>query len=231
MIGFLPTFLILIFNGFFNLKAEAYAQHKLQVFYFWFQVVFVLLVTAIGSSVVEFTTALFTDPFAIFGLLGESLPLATHFYMNFLVLQWVTHVMIFMRYVPLSKWFGFGVLFEPEEARRMSEPEDQDYYGLGSRSARFTINLVIGIVYGTLSPTVALLAAMNFFCCRVFYGYLIPFAETKKPDLGGVFWVTKLEHCFIGNCIYCILMTGVLFGRAPTAIPGIAVSPTIFYVH
>merc|ERR1719420_1665987 len=99
-----------------------------------------------------------------------------------------------LRYVPLSKFLGFRKIFDDEEdARAKAEPEDQDYYGLGSRSARFTINMVIGIVYSTLSPTVALLACMNFFCCRVFYGYLIPFAETKKPDLGGVFWVTKLE--------------------------------------
>merc|ERR1719375_2497274 len=137
-----------------------------------------------------------------------------------------------LRYQQLFKYkFLFLPLYkDSEKARAASEPENQDYYGMGSRSARFTINMVIGIVYSTLSPTVALLAAMNFACCRLFYGYLIPFAETKKPDLGGVFWVTKLEHVFIGNCIYCVLMTGVLFGRAPSAIPGIVVAPTIFYV-
>merc|ERR1712151_1025483 len=97
-----------------------------------------------------------------------------------------------LRHVMLAKYYFNGFLYDDDKAHELSEPEDQDYYGLGSRSARFTINMVIGIVYSTLSPTVALLAWMNFFCCRVFYGYLIPFAETKKPDLGGVFWVTKL---------------------------------------
>jgi hypothetical protein len=230
MVAFLPTILLLIFRSFFILKADAWSQTKLQKWYFWFQIVFVILITAIGDSVVEFTTTIFTDPIAVFGMLAETMPHATHFYMNFLVLQWTTHAMNLLRYVPLSKFKAFERLYEPEEARAKAEPEDQDYYGLGSRSARFTINMVIGVVYSTLSPTVALLAWMNFFCCRVFYGYLIPFAETKKPDLGGVFWVTKLEHVFIGNVIYCILMTGVLFGRAPTSIPGIAVAPTIFYV-
>jgi len=230
MVAFLPTILLLIFRSFFILKADAWSQTRLQKWYFWFQIVFVIMITAIGDSVVEFTTTFFTDPIAVFGMLAETMPHATHFYMNFLVLQWTTHAMNLLRYVPLSKFLGFRNIFEEEEARAKAEPEDQDYYGLGSRSARFTINMVIGIVYSTLSPTVALLAAMNFFCCRLFYGYLIPFAETKKPDLGGVFWVTKLEHIFIGNVIYCVLMTGVLFGRAPTSIPGIVVSPTIFYV-
>jgi len=230
MVAFLPTILLLIFRSFFILKADAWSQTRLQKWYFWFQIVFVILITAIGDSVVEFTTTIFTDPIAVFGMLAETMPHATHFYMNFLVLQWTTHAMILLRYVPLSKFLGFRNLYEEEEARAKAEPEDQDYYGLGSRSARFTINMVIGIVYSTLSPTVALLAWTNFACCRLFYGYLIPFAETKKPDLGGVFWVTKLEHVFIGNVIYCILMTGVLFGRAPNGIPGMIVTPTIFYV-
>lgn len=230
MVAFLPTILLLIFRSFFILKADAWSQTRLQKWYFWFQIVFVILITAIGDSVVEFTTTIFTDPIAVFSMLAETMPHATHFYMNFLVLQWTTHAMNLLRYVALSKFLGFRNIYEEEEAREKSEPEDQDYYGLGSRSARFTINMVIGIVYSTLSPTVALLAWVNFACCRLFYGYLIPFAETKKPDLGGVFWVTKLEHIFIGNCIYCVLMTGVLFGRAPTPVPGIVVAPTIFFV-
>merc|ERR1719160_2479006 len=135
-----------------------------------------------------------------------------------------------MRYVMLGKFKAFGVLFEPEEARRMSEPEDQDYYGLGSRSARFTINLVIGIVYGTLSPPINLLVFINFACCRLFYGYLIPFAETKKADLGGHFWVTQLQHLFIGNMIYCIAMTGVLSGRAANMGPAMVAAPSLLYV-
>merc|ERR1711957_1149662 len=160
MVAFLPTILLLIFRSFFILRADAWSQTRLQKWYFWFQIVFVIMITAIGDSVVEFTTTIFTDPIAVFGMLAETMPHATHFYMNFLVLQWTTHAMNLLRYVPLSKFLGFRKVFEDEEdARAKAEPEDQDYYGLGSRSARFTINMVIG------------------------------------------------------NVIYCVLMTGVLFGR------------------
>jgi len=214
MVGFLPTFLILIFRNLFTLKADARAQKKLQTMYFWFQIVFVVLVTAIGNSVVDFTVTLFTDPFSLPELLGETMPGATHFYMNFLVLQWVTHAQNLMRIVMLMKFKAFSVLHEESEALRLSEPEDQDYYGIGSRSARFTINMVLGVVFGTLSPGINFLCWVNFAICRVVYGYLIPFAEIKKPDLGGAFWVEQLEHLFVGNIIYCIVMTGVLQGRA-----------------
>eukprot|EP00928_Gymnodinium_smaydae_P054923 TRINITY_DN38605_c0_g1_i1.p1 TRINITY_DN38605_c0_g1~~TRINITY_DN38605_c0_g1_i1.p1 ORF type:complete len:787 (+),score=122.73 TRINITY_DN38605_c0_g1_i1:83-2362(+) len=232
MVGFLPTFLLLIFNMFYTLKAEVWAQKRLQTFYFWFQVIFVVLVTAIGNSVVEFTKTLFTDPLALPTLFGSTMPLATHFYMNFLVLQWVTHVMNLMRYVMLSKFLASSTLFEEEEARKLSEPEDQDYYGIGSRSARFTINLMIGIVYGTLSPPINFLAWMNFYICRLVYGYLIPFAEQKKADLGGAFWVEQLNHVFVANIIYCIVMCGVLSGRAEMTgfTPTCIAAPSLIYV-
>eukprot|EP00928_Gymnodinium_smaydae_P044936 TRINITY_DN299_c1_g1_i5.p1 TRINITY_DN299_c1_g1~~TRINITY_DN299_c1_g1_i5.p1 ORF type:complete len:771 (-),score=164.49 TRINITY_DN299_c1_g1_i5:68-2380(-) len=232
MVAFLPTFLILIFNVFYTLKAEVWAQKRLQTFYFWFQVVFVVLVTAIGNSVVEFTKTVFTDPLELPRLLGDTMPLATHFYMNFLVLQWVTHAMNIIRYVPLSKFLAATVLFEEEEARMLSEPEDQDYYGIGSRSARFSINLMIGIVYGTLSPPINFLAWVNFYLCRLIYGYLMPFAETKKADLGGAFWVEQLNHIFVANIIYVIVMTGVLSGRANMTgfTPTYIAAPSLIYV-
>merc|ERR1712007_309100 len=122
-----------------------------------------------------------------------------------------------MRHVNLIKYLGLrNTLYsdDDDKAHQLSEPEDQDYFGMGSRSARFTINMVIGIVYGTLCPPMNVLCWMNFYCCRLFYGYLIPFAETKKPDLGGPFWVESLKHLFVGNIIYCIVMCGVLSARA-----------------
>jgi hypothetical protein len=231
MVAFLPTFLIIIFKLCFPLVAAAYAQHKLQIWYFWFQIVFVVLVTAIGPSVIIFTETLFKDPFGIFALLSEALPYATHFYMNFLVLQWLTHCMNLMRYVNLSKFLALNKICDSEErARELSEPEDQDYYGLGARNARFTINLVIGLVYGTLSPPINILTFINFFVCRNVYGYLVNFAEMKKPDLGGAFWVSTCQHVHVGLALYSVVMTGVLYGRAADSYPALISAPTLLYV-
>jgi len=212
----LPTFLLLIFLYFFSLKADSFAQHRLQIWYFWFQVFFVILVTAIGTSLLTFISTLAQDPFAIFRMLANQLPWATHFYMNYLVLQIGTHSMNFMRYVVFFKYLGFCQVWTPDDARKMAEPEDQDYYGLGGRIARWAINMLIGIIFGTLSPLCALLAFINFAVCRLLYGYMIVFAETPKADLGGVFWVSKLGHVWCGCIIYAVLMVGVLSFRAPT---------------
>merc|ERR1719210_175965 len=122
--------------------------------------------------------------------------------------------MVMMRYVPLAKFKAFSALYEEADAKKMAEPEDQDYFGIGARSVQWTTVLGIGIIFGTLSPTVNLWCWLNFIVARLAYGYNIPFAETKKPDLGGIFFVKCLNQLFIINLIYCILMTGVLLRRA-----------------
>lgn len=230
MVAFLPTFLILIFKFFFTLKDEAYSQKLLQNWYFIFQLVFVILVTAIGSSMMQFLETLVESPTQIFPMLAQTMPFATHFYMNYLVLQWTSHFMVLTRYIPLGKFWIFRRVYDDATAREMSEPEDQDYYGIGSRSCRFTINLCIGIIYGTLSPPICLLTWIEFAVCKCVYGYLIPFAEMRKADLGGYFWVQQLRHVYTGTVIYCIVMTGVLLGRASNNGPGIIAAPALVYV-
>merc|ERR1740121_2961471 len=230
MVSCLPTFLILIFQMFFTLKAGQWAQFTLQNWYFWFQVVFVILITAVGQDTVGFTTALFTDPVEVFHVLARTMPYSTHFFMNYQLAQYLSDAQCMTRYVPLGKFVAFSKIWEPEDARAMSEPEDQDYYGMGGRSARFTIALSIGIVFGTMSPPICVLTFFLFALKRIVYGYLIPFAENKKTDLGGVFWVNQLRHLYVANIIYIILMSSVLLERMKSPIPGAIAGSSLLYV-
>jgi hypothetical protein len=62
MVSFLPTFLVLIFDTFFALKARAWLQHKVQIWYYYFNLVFILLVTAVGSSLLATVDSLLSRP-------------------------------------------------------------------------------------------------------------------------------------------------------------------------
>jgi len=231
MVSFLPSFIIWIVKLCFTLKAEAWAQHKLQIWYFWFQIVFVVLAAAVGRNVRDFTEGLAEDPLALPALLAETLPYSTHFHMNFMVLQWVTHCQNMLRYVNLTKYLSFSVLYEHEEAAKKAEPEDQEYYGIGSRSARWTTNMTIGLVYGTLCPPMYLLVFINFAVTRLAYGYLIPFAETRKPDLGGVFFVGQLRHLHHALIIYVVLMTGIVMHRANNVALAVITAASLIYIY
>ncbi|CAE7721228.1 RSN1, partial [Symbiodinium pilosum] len=86
------------------------------------------------------------NPTSIFPLLASSLPTATHFYLNYIPVQWGTHYMNMLRYVNLAKYLGYRKVCSDDKARERAEPEDQDYYGMGSRSARHTLMAVTGLV-------------------------------------------------------------------------------------
>lgn len=230
-LAFLPTILLLIFRSFLTLKADIYAQSKLQIWYFYFMLFFVILVTCISKTIVETFKEIVRRPETIMELLAEHLPDTTHFYMDFLMLQWGEQAMNFMRHAILAKFllFKHGLGHEESVAKDLAEPEDQDYYGIGARSARMSINMLIAIIFGTLSPLVSILGLMLFGLCRLFHGYNIVFAESKKPDLGGVFFFTKLRHVLLGTGIYSALMTAVLFYRARTKAPCLIALPSLIY--
>lgn len=230
MVSFLPTFLLMIFRSCYTLYADQWAQEKLQRWYFWFQVLFVVLTPAIGDSFMSFASKVAQEPFSVFGLLADKLPHSTHFFLSYVVLQWATHAMSLLRYVPLAKYKSFAQFLGEDVAINKAEPEDQDYYGMGGRMGRHAIIMTIGLVFGQMSPLVYVMCLVNFALAKLCYGYLLSVAETVKPDLGGVFFVNGLREMLAGTLIYTIAITGVFVKRGANLLPGIIAAPSIIYV-
>eukprot|EP00434_Breviolum_minutum_P014494 symbB.v1.2.012780.t1/scaffold859.1/size157342/5 len=207
---FLPTVFMTIFNTFFVLKSDSFAQHKLQFWFFLFQLIFVVLVTTLGKSILTRFPEIAQNPQDMLEIMADSLPNASHYYMTYLVLQWSRRAMEMLRYMPLSKFLLFRAIFSPEEAKEMAEPEDQDSFGFGARNVNLAVSVVLGLVFCSMSPIVTLLAMCDLILARMTYGYLTIFAETKKPDLGGVFWVTQIQFIQVAMALYCLFMVGVL---------------------
>jgi len=112
----------------------------------------------------------------------------------------------------------------------LAEPEDQDYYGIGSRMARWSATVLIGIIFSTLSPAITGLTFINFLLCRICYGYLLVFAENRKPDSGGLFFVNGLRHVQYGVMIYVILLIGVMARHAKSNGPIFMTVPAALYL-
>jgi len=230
IMSFVPTFFAYIFSFFFVLKAHARLQHGIQIWYFWFLIMYVLLVIAVGSSTIAMISKFAQDPMHVFEVVEGKMPDATHFYLSFIPVQWVTHPHAMLRVTQLAKFLGFRITCSEEQAKALVEPEGQDYHGIGSRNARNSFNLVLVVVFCSLTPLINLLGFVNFLVCRLCYGYLIPFAETRKPDLGGAFWVTNLMN--IQRCLsmYIVLMAGVLCYRVTsTSWPCIIAASSMIY--
>jgi len=225
----LPTCLSLIFVCLFSLKAQAWLQHLIQQWFYLFLVIFVLLVTAIGSSIIATFSHLVQQPMDIFPMLATSMPQSTHFYLNYIPLQWVAMVSTTARTANLGKYLVFRMFHEPSKAKELSEPEDQDYEGIGSRCARNAIVLTVALTFCTLTPTISLWTLIYFVFARVCYTYLFMEAEGRKPDLGGVFWVTQLRNILHSLALFIILMAGVLAQRANSFVPSLIAGSSLVY--
>jgi len=224
----LPTFFMLIFTNFFKLDSHAWGQRRLEIWYFWFLMIFVVFVTALGSSIVDAASTGFQRPWDLIKSLATLFPKVTHFYLNFFPMQFVLSACMLTRAANLFKYLFFSSLND-EEAKARSEPEDQDAYGMGGRSAIMALLLVIPMVFCSLSPLICVLAFFYFAWHRLHLGYLVVFAESRKPDLGGVFWVAKLTQFQQGVFFYIVLMGSILLDRSSSSIPAIIVFSSLLY--
>jgi hypothetical protein len=221
MVDFLPTILVLIFTNCFSVYDKSNQQYKLTVWYFWMNILFVVLVTALGTSFMSFVKTIANDPLKIFHLFATTMPNCTHYYMNYLGMQWYSMAMQLTRYMNVIKFKVFSRHHDDEQARELSEPEDQDYYGIGSRTARFSTLMTIAVVYGTLSPPCSVLGWVTMIWVRTLFGYIFVWNEKRKPDLGGVFFHRALVNMYIALHVYFVLMLGVLYIRGNDCVPAV----------
>jgi len=233
LMSMLPTVLMFIICRLQYLRSGRSAQLRLQKRYFAFQITFVLFVVTVGQSLSRTLEVIRQHPDKIFEMLASSLPDASHFYLNYVLLGWFTVAMELLRayqcasFVFCTKCWKMSI----EEARAMGEPEDQDGSGQGARFAKLALIMTLSIVFSTVTPFIALTGLVYFTIAIMCYRYLFLFAETKKPDLGGIFWLVALDHIFFALCLFAALMIGILNLNKDGRYAGLAVAPVFLVLY
>lgn len=228
--SFVPTLMMLIIRNFFGLASETWCQQRMQHWYFYFQVLFVLLVFSLGNSLFTSYMRLVKNPTRLCSLLASTLPQAAHFYLKFFPIQMAAHASHICRYWNLIKFYYYKRSVGEDLAFELAEPDDADFYGMGARSARSSLLFVIALVFCSVCPLVSILAFGDFLVRRIALGYLLVFAETRKPDSGGTFWCNQLKHLQLGLFLYITLMVGILVEKAGAYGPGLVAASCYLYM-
>jgi len=217
-LAMLPTILFYIIRTFFPVKAKSMAQFRLSRWYFAFLLIFVLLVTTLGRGLVVTAMAVASDPKEVIRVLATWLPQASHFYFSYMIFGWNTLAWELIRFPILSRYWWYRVFHKSrtDEAKKQSEPEDEASFGLGARMGMAALMSSISLVFCTCSPLILIFSIAYFCIGRITYGYLLVYAEERKPDLGGLFWVEAVRQVFFILVLYILLMTGVLAGQSQT---------------
>eukprot|EP00930_Biecheleria_cincta_P105937 TRINITY_DN9904_c0_g2_i3.p1 TRINITY_DN9904_c0_g2~~TRINITY_DN9904_c0_g2_i3.p1 ORF type:complete len:806 (+),score=126.94 TRINITY_DN9904_c0_g2_i3:118-2535(+) len=226
LMGLLPYTFLIISRTFFRPVSHGHAQLHVQNFYFSFMAVFVLLVTSLSKGLVSTLIFVAQQPTAIAPLLAETLPLSSHFYMNYLVLGSFSCVSELLRPGVFAKYLRYRAQLEREPARALAE--QQSVY-LGQRVGKSALMLVITLVFCSLNPIIIVPAAAYFLTEHLAHGYLCYFAEPKQSDLGGAFWVQSLKQIHLGLLIYVLLMVGVCAPRGIEFV--ISLVPNLAFIY
>eukprot|EP00438_Fugacium_kawagutii_P019708 Skav215086 [mRNA] locus=scaffold1068:49011:57274:+ [translate_table: standard] len=110
IVGLLPNWLTFICEWLFIMKSGRQLQLQVQKWYFYFLVVFVLMITAIGCSLFYTLKSLVERPGEIFSLLANTLPYSTHFYLSYFPFQWTVYAAEVTRYHVAVKYFALKAL-------------------------------------------------------------------------------------------------------------------------
>lgn len=207
MLAFIPAILLKIGRSFQKPVSQSSSQLQLQKTYFAFLVIFVLLVTSFAQGLISTLLYVAQQPAAIVPLLAKSLPLTSRFYVNYVVLGWVSRSCELLRPGPLVMYLSCREFMSEHDARRCAE---EDSVLMGTRVARSAFMLVIALVFCSICPVVLLAAAVYFLIERLSHGYLMLSAEPRQGDAGGELFVQALKQVHTGLLIYVLLMIGVL---------------------
>lgn len=218
----IPMILGYIVMGFFSAESGAMVQTFILYWYFTFLVIFVVLVTTLSKCIIEFLG----NPLRLIDILAITLPQASDFYINYVVIGCFTVSLELLRIPNLFYYHLYHAWLGRELAMQRSRDEDPIDYGMGARMSKISILVVVGLVFCTINPFVCVVVWIFLMVARTSYGYLLLWVETKKPDLGGELFVMALQQIIVGLFFYAMLMTGLLSLRAGK-LKGLAVAPLI----
>merc|ERR1719327_744840 len=129
----------------------------------------------VGRSLLITAVTFAEAPAQKLNLLAQSLPGASHFYIQYVSLEWFSTSFQLMRHgVFFGFWFGrIFKSMEPTAAKRQSEPENQAFFGMGTRLGHCVLVTTIALVLCTCSPIINAFAIVSLSIGRVVYTYLL----------------------------------------------------------
>ncbi|CAE7597146.1 unnamed protein product [Symbiodinium sp. CCMP2592] len=180
--------LLLIFDTCFLPRSDTAAQHLLQFWYFAFLLFFVLFLPIIGTNFRDFAHQVYKSPAQVLGLVAARVPKAAEFFFDYVVLMWsvacagpsnsvgkrargvfpLVSLAVLVKFLLQQVAYGYLLVDVPG-------------FALGSPDYNLRIQIHIVGARMVVMMTVAVMLEMVF-------------AETRKPDLGGVFWVQALTQ-------------------------------------
>jgi hypothetical protein len=214
--------------------SSQHVEYFTQQAYFAFQVIQVFLVTTIASSATSTVTQIIEEPTSAMYLLSENLPLASNFYLSYIILQGLTVSSgALLQIVPLVIFYVLGSLLDGTPRKKWRRFSTLSSCSWGTVFPVFTNLAVITFTYAIISPFILLFATVGFFLLYVAYLYNLTYAFQESPDARGMHYPRALFQtmvgCYLGEiCLLGLFAVSKAWG--PLVLDAILLGITVF-VH
>jgi hypothetical protein len=209
-----------------------HVEHFTQSAYFAFLVFQVFLVTTISSSAASTVTQIIEDPTSVLDILSGNLPLASNFYVSYIILQGLTLSSgALAQVVPLIVFYLLGNILDGTPRKKWRRFTGLGKVQWGTLFPVFTNLAVITITYAIISPFVLLFASVSFFLTYVAYLYNLTYVFQEGPDSRGQHYPTALFQTLTGAYLGQICLLGLFAvskAWGPLAIEAVGLGLTVF---
>lgn len=207
----MPPVIISLLGRFSGLVNRAEVENHLHSYYFWFRIVQVFLVAALGSTASSLLAQIYSDPSSTTTILAKRLPSASNFYLSYLVVQGFSESAFVL--LNLSGLFSRCILTRvlDDTPRKKSRRRKGAFeMSVGTVLATASSLLTIALCYAPAAPLMLCFAAVAFAMFYLAYRYNLLFTVDPVADTKGRLYVRALKHTMVGVCIGELFLVGLL---------------------
>ncbi|TPX35730.1 hypothetical protein SmJEL517_g01972 [Synchytrium microbalum] len=196
-------------------------QIRVNVRYFVFIVVNILLVTSIGSSVFSSLNTIVNNPPSVISSLSTSIPTVSTFFVNFVLLGAFGEPSGYLLDI-----FGLIIgkvmpLFSSKTAREVEEASKPEPFQPSVFFANHALVAVIGITYMCIAPLVSVFVALYFGIYTIVHCFKFVYVFAAPPpatEIGHKLMNILANQLFVGLYIHQIVMIGLFSLRGQVGV-------------
>lgn len=209
--------------------SQAAAELWTQNLYFVFQVVQVFLVVTLTSAATSVVTKIIDNPTSAAGLLANNLPLASNFYLTYIILQGLTFTSgALLQIAGLLVGKILGKLLDKTPRKMYTRWSSLAGLGWGTVFPVVTLLAVIAITYSCIAPLVLGFATIGLYLFYFAYRYNLIYVANAQIDTQGRVYTLALQHLTVGCYLLVVCMIGLF--AISTAEEKIALGPLILMI-
>ncbi|CAI7611764.1 unnamed protein product [Penicillium glandicola] len=188
----------------------AAVELTVQNWYFAFQIVQVFLVVTVASSAASVVPDIIENPASAASLLAENIPLASNFYISYIVLQGLSFSAgALLQIVGLILSKILGKLLDSTPRKIYTRWSSLAGLGWGTVYPAFTLLTVIAIVYSCIAPLVMGFGTIGLYLFYFAYRYNMLYVSNATIDTQGRCYTRGLQHLTIGCYLSMVCLIGL----------------------